>query len=76
MPEAFWWVGLVGDALLLTYAIHGLFEDGRLVLESMRLLWVAAFLFTPIPYLRNLVLIYRKKRLAAAEGESVSPASG
>jgi lipid-A-disaccharide synthase-like uncharacterized protein len=69
MPEAFWWVSLVGDALLLTYSFYVLnprIVDGKLLFEVKALVLIAAFLFNPIPYTRNLVLIRRKRRLDAA----------
>ena len=65
MPEAFWWVSLLGDALLLSYALH-LFDphvvDGVLYYELDKLAYVLAFLFNPIMYVRNLVIMYRRKR--------------
>ena len=55
LPPAFFWISLVGAALLFAYAVY-------------RVDWVmmAAFAFNPIPYVRNLVLLRRER--AAARG--------
>ena len=52
LPPAFFWMSLVGAALLFAYAVF-------------RVDWVmmAAFAFNPIPYVRNLILL-RRERLA------------
>ncbi len=54
MPTAFWWVSLAGDAFLLAYAIYRLDP-----------VFIAGFLINPVIYIRNLVLISRKRRAAA-----------
>ncbi len=51
MPVAFWWLSLAGALLLLIYAVH----RGDSV-------WILAFVFTWIPYIRNLVIHYRHQR--------------
>jgi lipid-A-disaccharide synthase-like uncharacterized protein len=50
MPRAFWYAGLVGCGLLLAYAV--------LRREPV---FILGYLFPPIPYVRNLVLIYRRE---------------
>lgn len=49
IPAAFWWLSLVGATLLFTYAI-GYQHDS---------VFIFAYAFTWIPYLRNLVIHYR-----------------
>jgi lipid-A-disaccharide synthase-like uncharacterized protein len=46
VPTAFWWLSLAGSLLLLSYA---LFHDGDSV-------FIFAYLFTWIPYIRNLII--------------------
>ncbi|HOX56513.1 MAG TPA: lipid-A-disaccharide synthase N-terminal domain-containing protein [Candidatus Paceibacterota bacterium] len=53
VPTAFWWLSLVGSLLLLSYA---LFHDRDSV-------FIFAYAFTWIPYIRNLVI---HRRHAAA----------
>lgn len=50
LPAAFFWMSIVGAALLFAYAVH-------------RVDWVmmAAFAFNSIPYARNLVLLRRQR---------------
>lgn len=50
LPPAFFWMSLVGAALLFAYAVF-------------RVDWVmmAAFAFNPIPYVRNLILLRRER---------------
>lgn len=45
VPTAFWWLSLIGSLLLLTYSLHQ--EDS---------VFIFAYLFTWIPYIRNLVI--------------------
>jgi lipid-A-disaccharide synthase-like uncharacterized protein len=52
VPAAFWWLSLVGSLLLLAYAI---FYDKHHVIIIM-------YLFSWIPYLRNLVIHYRHEK--------------
>jgi lipid-A-disaccharide synthase-like uncharacterized protein len=49
VPTAFWWLSLLGSLLLLSYA---LFYKGDSV-------FIFAYAFTWIPYIRNLVIHYR-----------------
>lgn len=56
VPIAFWWLSLAGSLLLLSYA---LFYKGDSV-------FIFAYAFTWIPYIRNLV-IHRKHALAHTE---------
>ena len=53
MPASFFYVSTLGAVLLFAYAVY-------------RLDWVmmAAFVLNPIPYIRNLMLIRRNRRLA------------
>jgi lipid-A-disaccharide synthase-like uncharacterized protein len=48
VPPAFWWLSLVGSLLLLIYAIRQ--RDS---------VFIFAYLFTWIPYIRNLVIHHR-----------------
>jgi lipid-A-disaccharide synthase-like uncharacterized protein len=50
MPRAFWYVGLLGSVLLLAYSV-----------ERREPVFILGYLFPPVPYIRNLVLIYRKE---------------
>lgn len=45
VPTAFWWLSLVGSLLLLVYSLHQ--RDS---------VFIFAYLFTWIPYIRNLVI--------------------
>lgn len=45
VPTAFWWLSLLGSLLLLTYSLHQ--RDS---------VFIFAYLFTWIPYIRNLVI--------------------
>ena len=51
VPVLFWWLSLTGSLLLLLYA---LFYDKHHVI-------IFAYLFTWIPYTRNLIIHYRHK---------------
>jgi lipid-A-disaccharide synthase-like uncharacterized protein len=53
-PEAFWWISLLGNALLLAYAVR--LADP---------VWIAGLCLGPLVQLRNLMLIYRTERVAA-----------
>ncbi len=57
VPVAFWYLSIVGAALLLTYAIYR--RDPVFILGQS-----AGFLI----YSRNLMLIKREKRLTMADG--------
>ena len=67
VPVAFWWLSLTGSLLLLMYSLHQ--QDS---------VFIFAYLFTWIPYIRNLV-IHRRHRNAhtnsAACGKSCPPQS-
>jgi hypothetical protein len=52
VPSAFWWLSLVGTLLLLSYALF----DRR---DSV---FIFAYAFSWIPYLRNLVIHRRHKK--------------
>lgn len=49
VPTAFWWLSLLGTMLLLSYAV---FHTGDSV-------FIFAYAFAWIPYMRNLVIHYR-----------------
>ena len=63
VPTAFWWLSLMGSVLLLTYGIHQ--RDS---------VFIFAYAFTWIPYIRNIVISYRHKaaqrRCASCETKS------
>ena len=64
VPTIFWWQSLLGALLMLLYALR------------QRDLWFTlGYVFTFIPYSRNLVLMYRKRRAErlAAPGFPVLP---
>lgn len=48
---AFWWQSLFGTALMLAYS-----------LRQHDPIYILGYVFNVIPYTRNLILIYRKKR--------------
>jgi lipid-A-disaccharide synthase-like uncharacterized protein len=52
VPQAFWWLSLTGSLLLLTYSLHQ--KDS---------VFIFAYLFTWIPYIRNLI-IHRQNKAA------------
>lgn len=62
-PVVFWWISLVGNALLLTYAIH-----------KADAVWIAGLCVGPIVQVRNLMLHRARKRAPAAPGEDPAPA--
>ena len=67
VPAAFWWLSLVGSLLLLTYSVHK--RDS---------VFIFAYVFTWIPYVRNLI-IHRRHAEAHLDcpgcGESCPPHS-
>jgi lipid-A-disaccharide synthase-like uncharacterized protein len=63
VPTAFWWLSLVGSLLCLAYALRQ--QDS---------IFILGYLFNVIPYTRNLILIYRKKREQEIGGLAVSSA--
>jgi lipid-A-disaccharide synthase-like uncharacterized protein len=50
VPVGFWWLSLIGSLLLLIYGLHR--RDS---------VFIFAYLFTWIPYIRNLIIHYRHK---------------
>jgi len=51
VPQAFWWLSLIGSVTLLCYSIHQ--KDS---------VFIYAYAFTWIPYIRNLVIHRRNKK--------------
>ena len=64
VPASFWWLSVIGSLLLLAYGIHR--RDS---------VFIFAYLFTWIPYIRNLVIHYRTKARQQHCGSCESPAS-
>lgn len=65
VPTAFWWLSLAGSLLLLSYSLR----KGDSV-------FIFAYLFTWIPYIRNLVIHYRHQHAhltCTACGETCPP---
>jgi len=54
VPQAFWWLSLAGSVTLLCYSLHQ--QDS---------VFIFAYAFTWIPYIRNLV-IHRRNKAAAS----------
>jgi len=50
VPISFWWLSLIGSLLLLIYGIHQ--QDS---------VFIFAYAFTWIPYIRNILIHYRNK---------------
>ena len=50
VPTAFWWLSLIGSVTLLTYSLHQ--QDS---------VFIFAYAFTWIPYIRNLIIHKRHK---------------
>lgn len=50
IPVSFWWLSLTGSVLLLTYGIHQ--RDS---------VFIFAYAFTWIPYIRNIVIFQRNR---------------
>ncbi|RME75060.1 MAG: hypothetical protein D6776_03965 [Planctomycetota bacterium] len=55
LPASFWWVSIAGALLLLAYALW-----------RRDIVFILAYALNPVPYARNLMLIYRRRRLDAA----------
>ena len=51
VPTAFWWLSLAGSLLLLAYSLHK--RDS---------VFIFAYVFTWIPYTRNLIIHYRHQK--------------
>jgi lipid-A-disaccharide synthase-like uncharacterized protein len=67
VPVIFWWQSLAGAFLMLMYSLRQ--QDS---------VYILGYLFTVIPYSRNLMLVYRKRREQAAaaavlQGVSAAP---
>jgi len=52
VPTAFWWLSLAGSLLLLSYALFKQHDS----------VFIFAYAFTWIPYIRNLIIHYRHKQ--------------
>lgn len=67
VPQAFWWLSLIGSLLLLTYSLRQ--KDS---------VFIFAYAFTWIPYIRNL-MIHKKHKAAytncASCGKKIPPQS-
>jgi len=50
LPEAFWWISLTGNSLLLSYAIY--LGDP---------VWIAGLALGPVVQVRNLMILYRAR---------------
>jgi lipid-A-disaccharide synthase-like uncharacterized protein len=62
IPEIFWYLSMAGSAILFTYAIYRL--DPVFIMGQCSGLFI---------YARNIMLIYKKKRLlATAAGEGIN----
>ncbi|MCP4547968.1 MAG: lipid A biosynthesis protein [bacterium] len=59
IPIVFWYLSIIGSAMLLTYAIHK--QDPVFILGQST---------GSIIYIRNLILIYRKRAALATADES------
>ena len=67
VPAAFWWLSLAGSLLLLAYSLHK--RDS---------VFIFAYLFTWIPYTRNLIIHFRHQRAhldCSGCGRSCAPQS-
>jgi lipid-A-disaccharide synthase-like uncharacterized protein len=64
VPNSFWWLSLIGSLLLLAYGISR--RDS---------VFIVAYLFTWIPYVRNLIISHRveKARRVCEQCASHSP---
>jgi lipid-A-disaccharide synthase-like uncharacterized protein len=62
LPAAFWWMSLAGAVLLTAYAAY-----------KPDVVFILAYALTPVPIIRNLVLIRRKRVASAAEGADDAP---
>ena len=51
VPDSFWWLSLIGSLLLLAYGLHR--RDS---------VFIFAYAFTWIPYIRNLIISHRSTR--------------
>lgn len=67
VPPAFWWLSLAGSGLLLSYALFYRRDS----------VFIFAYLFTWIPYIRNLVIGHRVSRnlVACPQCQTQCPAA-
>ena len=63
VPDAFWWLSLAGSGCLLVYGFYQ--RDS---------VFIFAYLFTWIPYIRNLIIGHRAMRNARACQDCAEPA--
>jgi lipid-A-disaccharide synthase-like uncharacterized protein len=65
VPALFWWLSLAGSLLLLSYAVF----------HQQDSVFIFAYAFTWIPYIRNLIIHYRheKARRTCPECRALSP---
>jgi lipid-A-disaccharide synthase-like uncharacterized protein len=52
VPSAFWWLSLTGSLLLLSYGLFHSYDS----------VYIFAYAFTPIPYIRNLIIHHRHEK--------------
>ena len=67
VPQAFWWLSLVGELLLFAYSVHQ--RDS---------VFIISYAFTWIPYIRNLMIHQRHKAAqsnCAGCGKKIPPQS-
>jgi lipid-A-disaccharide synthase-like uncharacterized protein len=64
VPDSFWWLSLIGSLLLLIYGLHR--RDS---------VFIFAYAFTWIPYIRSLIISHRNRQSArqCATCNTISP---
>jgi lipid-A-disaccharide synthase-like uncharacterized protein len=62
IPVVFWWQSIVGSLILLAYFVHRQDPVG-----------VLGYVVNVVPYTRNLVLVYRKRRTDAEAARAKLP---
>ena len=62
IPTIFWWQSLLGSVFMLAYSLRQ--QDS---------VYIFGYMFTVIPYTRNLILIYRKPRKDAKAPPAAEP---
>src|SRR5436309_11499936 len=64
VPDAFWWLSLLGSFLLLIYSLHQ--QDS---------VFIFAYVFTWIPYIRSLIISHRvaKNQVSCATCSNTCP---
>ena len=65
VPIAFWWLSLAGAMLELLYFLRQQDSVG-----------IGGYFFSVVPYTRNLMLVYRKRRLDAAAAAATATVQG